>query len=275
MAACQAFHSFQLVHNGGTYMHGPENPRQMSKLQTPPLEFPRQIAWRPPDGTLCISFPRRLLLSGKAYYLPRLFIGCSCRVGMCSSPMVKLFGDTPPLVSDTLLLFAALNIILAHLMSLARLCRKEPLQTLQFHRLLSQLLLRSRFSRSGAAAHNLFRFLSSPLSSSFPYLSPIGLLGLWRSFVLISKLFLACFVKDGHTRELLRGLHLRPARQILCPFLATWSSSLSRHLGVFSTASLGGLGHCGVFPDLTPPQPPNAQPETVSVAPQLWGFGGY
>ena len=59
------------------------------------LNFPDKpelsIAWRPSDRTLCISFPLCLSVSGKAYYLSRLFTGCSCKVGVCSSSMMKLW----------------------------------------------------------------------------------------------------------------------------------------------------------------------------------------
>ena len=83
------------------------------------------IAWRPSDRTFCISFPRYLVASHKKYQLQRLFIGCSCRVRVCSPPMVKLFGDTLPLLSDTFPLLVALKFILVDLIFFARLWSRQ------------------------------------------------------------------------------------------------------------------------------------------------------
>ena len=59
---------------------------------------------------------------------------------------------------------------------------------------------------------------------------------------------------SGHSQELLTGHRLGPATLTHHSSLTTWSSFLSRLLGVLSAASLGGLGYCGVLPEWSPTQ---------------------
>ena len=134
-------------------------------------------------------------------------------------------------------------------------------------------------SRYGAVFPNLFRFVSSPLSSPFLTCLRLTCLGhgahsqsilgtlhrqwSWGSWACIWRYF------SGNSRKPLRGLCLGPARQTRS-FLVTGSSSLSRLLRLLSAASPGGLRHCGVLPGPSPPQPPYMQPEAGCVVPQIW-----
>ena len=71
-----------------------------------------------------------------------------------------------------------------------------------------------------------------------------------------------------HQRSL-RGFDIRLAKQTPRASLATWSSFLSRHLGLFAAALLGCLQHCSVFPVPSPPHPPCAKKVTGYVAPEF------
>ena len=128
IAAYQAFHSFYPGHSDGAHLIGPENLWPKSKLKAPDLEFPRQTWVFNGLETLwqdCVYLLPTITVSQWQRIPPPKTPYCCCRVGMCSLSMMQLFGDVLPLVSDTLLLLAALNVILAHLISFTRCFTRE------------------------------------------------------------------------------------------------------------------------------------------------------